>query len=260
MNIIFYEILNINFVAVLIAALGGILPAVFWLLFFLREDAHPEPRRLIFKSFLYGMAAVPFAITFQFIVSRTLVGDENIISIFFSNLPLAILIIFLWAGAEEYFKYKAAYESGIKTRDNDEPVDVMIYTITAALGFAALENTLYILWPIIDGNSTAAFIQGNLRFIGATMLHVATSAIIGIFASLSFYKSKTIKKEYVFVGFIISVILHTIFNSFIIKAREIEEFTLISFGIVWLSIIFIILFFEKAKQIYINRKINSLNK
>ena len=236
---------------ILIATLGGILPALAWLSFWLREDAHPEPRRLIFRSFLFGMAAVPFAIVFQFIINEILLGEKSVTHMFFTNFIVAILAIVLWAACEEYVKYKAAYYGGIKTKDNDEPVDVMIYMITAALGFAALENTLFIFQPLLLGDSTTAFMTGNMRFIGATMVHVASSAIIGIFASFSFYKSNSIKKKYLIIGFIIAVALHTLFNSFIIKA---ETFTLTGFGIVWLTIILIIMFFEKVKTIYIKRK------
>jgi RsiW-degrading membrane proteinase PrsW (M82 family) len=239
------------FNTVLLALLGGILPALAWLSFWLREDVHPEPKKLIFKSFLYGMAAVPFALVFQFIINFILIQGKNIEYVFFTNFPIAILAIVLWAGSEEYFKYKAAQNSALKTPENDEPVDPMIYMITAALGFAALENTLFIFWPLLAGDSTTAFMTGNMRFIGSTMLHVATSAIIGIFASFSFYKNKELKKKNIILGFIVAVSLHTLFNSFIIRS---EEFTVFGFATVWLTIILIILFFEKVKKIYITRQ------
>jgi len=236
---------------VLLAILGGVLPALAWLSFWLREDVHPEPKNIIFKSFIYGMFAVPFALAFQFLINTFLIQGENIESVFFNNFPLAIFTIILWASSEEYFKYKAAQKSALTSRENNEPVDPMIYMITSALGFAALENTLFIFWPLLAGESTTAFMTGNMRFIGATMLHVATSAIIGIFVSFSFYKSQEIKKKHLILGFITAVSLHTLFNSFIIKA---EQFTIVGFATVWLTIILIILFFEKVKKIYITKQ------
>jgi len=239
------------FNTVLLAVLGGILPALAWLSFWLREDTHPEPTKLIFKSFFYGMCAVPFALVFQFLINYFVLQEKGIEYTFFTNYPLALLVIVLWAASEEYFKYKAAYLSGLKTRHNDEPIDPMIYMITAALGFAALENTLFIFWPLLAGESTTAFMTGNMRFIGSTMLHVATSAIIGLFVSFTFYKSKQIKRSHLLMGFATAISLHTLFNSFIIRA---EEFTIVGFASVWLTIILIILFFEKVKRIYINRQ------
>ena len=43
----------------LIAIVGGILPALIWLFFWLMEDrCEPEPKRYIFLCFLGGMLAV----------------------------------------------------------------------------------------------------------------------------------------------------------------------------------------------------------
>jgi RsiW-degrading membrane proteinase PrsW (M82 family) len=127
---------------VLLAILGGVLPALAWLSFWLREDAHPEPKKLIWRSFLFGMCAVPFALVIQFVISLLLTKDQGIQTLFYTNYPLALLAIVLWAASEEYFKYKAAYFGGLKTKDNDEPIDPMIYMIAAALGFATHAGTV----------------------------------------------------------------------------------------------------------------------
>jgi RsiW-degrading membrane proteinase PrsW (M82 family) len=243
---------------ILFAILGGILPAFFWLFFWLREDNHPEPKILIWKAFLYGMLAVPFALSAQYAINLIFINTNSIQITFQQNIFLGIFVVMLWALAEEFFKYKAAYNSGIKNRANDEPVDAMIYMITAALGFSALENTLFLFNVISDGQATVALITGSFRFIGATLLHVASSAIIGYFISISFYKNKTIKKHAVIWGFIIATGLHAFFNSIIIISEKFfaGKFTIISFGIVWITIIAIILLFEKVKNIYIRKNIN----
>ena len=43
---------------------------------------------------------------------------------------------------EEYVKYFMVKVGGFRNRELDEPCDIMIYMIIAALGFAALENIL----------------------------------------------------------------------------------------------------------------------
>ncbi len=48
-------------------ALGGlftigvaVIPAIIWLVFFLREDLHPEPRRLLVVTFCFGaLVSIP---------------------------------------------------------------------------------------------------------------------------------------------------------------------------------------------------------
>ncbi|MEN9922008.1 MAG: hypothetical protein RL097_284, partial [Candidatus Parcubacteria bacterium] len=49
-----------------IAFLAGLIPALFWVWFWLREDSRkPEPYFLIAISFIAGMAVVPIALPLQ---------------------------------------------------------------------------------------------------------------------------------------------------------------------------------------------------
>ena len=64
--------------------------------------------------------------------------------------------------------------------------------ITAALGFASLENTLFIIKTFSDGGILSGVDIGNMRFIGATLLHTASSAIVGAFMAFSLRKNKRI--------------------------------------------------------------------
>jgi RsiW-degrading membrane proteinase PrsW (M82 family) len=227
------------------AITGGILPALIWLYYWLQEDKeHPEPNRLIIKTFIFGMLSAIAAIVIQKTTNRLVLQGVSVQLAFYSNYIPAMIALVIGATSEEVVKYLGAYFGGLKNKENNEPIDPIIYLITAALGFAALENTLYLINPIFSGDTTAALITGNLRFIGATLLHIAASAVIGIFISLSYYKNDYIKSRYLLTGFILSAALHSIFNSFIIRAGT---FTLVGFATVWISIVLLILMFEKVK-------------
>jgi RsiW-degrading membrane proteinase PrsW (M82 family) len=215
------------------ALLGGIIPAIFWLEFWLREDAHQEPRHVILGSFLLGMATVVIAIPL-----------EHIATLFFPDYGNSTL--FLWAAIEEIVKYGAAYLIAIRTRFNDEPIDATIYLITAALGFAALENILFLVGPLADGNIAKGIVTINLRFIGATLLHVICSGIVGVFLGLSFYKSKITRRFLAVAGLAVAIVLHTLFNSFIIKS---EHNILVIFSGVWVGLVVVILILEHIKKI-----------
>lgn len=236
----------------LISLLIGFIPALIWLFYWLQEDKkHPEPGFRIFSTFIYGMLAVPFVLPFQILINTYLLQNQAIEIVFQSRYFVALSTLIIWAAFEELFKYIAAYRAGISKRDNDEPIDPVIYMITAALGFSALENTLFVFKTIMDINTLTpisdGIITGNFRFIGATLLHVASSAVIGMFMAFSYYKKEIIKFEYLVAGFILSVALHTMFNSFIIRA---ENFTLIGFIAVWMTVVAIIILLEKIKKIY----------
>ncbi len=215
--------------------LAGVLPAFLWLAFWLKEDAlHPEPKKMIFLTFVFGMAFVPFAAALQ----HLFISSENGVVI------LSFFAIFWISLTEEVLKYAAAFFSSLRTKHFDEPIDGPIYLITAALGFSAMENILYIAQQI-DFLQDAILI-GILRFIGSTLLHVLASALIGIAIAFSFYKSRTLKSLYILVGIVGAVALHSVFNFLIIQDSGI--FTLLAFVGVWIFVIILIVLFEEIKN------------
>ena len=153
----------------------------------------------------------------------------------------------LWAGAEEIIKYLAVLIVLYRTKYIDEPIEWPIYMITVALGFAALENTLFLIAPLANGEIAKSLLTGNLRFIGATLLHIAASSIIGAFAAFLFYKSKKIKDAAIFIGLIVAVILHATFN--LIINTEKDNALMIAFAVAWATIIVVLAVFEKVKRL-----------
>lgn len=237
-------------ITILFAVVGGFLPAIIWLFFWLKEDSkHPEPKKLILKTFFYGMLGVPLAFLFQTIFNFLFLKNDYETTLTSSGF-FAFLIVFVWAGIEEYLKYVSARNGGLRAKDNDEPIDFPIYMITAALGFAALENVLFLLSPLLEGDFGLAFLTGNLRFIGATLVHVASSAVIGILGALSYFFKNRLKKAYIISGFFLATILHGVFNLFIIRESEIAY---IGFITIWILIVLLIILFEKIKHIHLNK-------
>lgn len=222
------------------ALVGGIFPAILWLMFWLREDKkNPEPRRLILLAFFAGMLSVIFVLPFEMWAARYF--KESI-----------VLTFLIWAFFEETFKYIACRISVLKRREDDEPIDPMIYLITTALGFSALENAFFLFQPLLTNDIIGSIITANLRFIGASLLHVVTSATIGIFISLSFYKNRHQRKVFFLWGLFLAVILHASFNLFIMNNEGTGIFAVFFF--VWIAIVGILALFEKVKRI---RNINT---
>lgn len=219
--------------AIVIAFFGGLLPALFWLWFWLREDkARPEPKALIASAFLAGMIVVwPVLLLQQYGLER------------FSGKDL----IFVWVVIEEVLKYTAALIVVLWNRAVDEPIDVIIYMITIALGFSALENALFIFNPLVNGNILESILTGHFRFLGATLLHVLASGTLGAAMALAFYKGRTTRIIYATIGLILAIVLHALFNFSIMDATG--ETILVVFLCVWAGIIALFLIFEKVKMI-----------
>jgi RsiW-degrading membrane proteinase PrsW (M82 family) len=217
------------------ALLAGILPAFLWLLFWLREDwRHPEPNRLILRTFLLGMLSVALTIPLQQWVADALAG------------ALMIQIV-LWALVEEVFKFLAAYFGGIHSVADNEPIDPLVYMLTAALGFVAVENALFILSPMLENNAAQSLVTGNMRFIGASLLHVVSSGIVGAFLSYSFYEGKRKKWRAALQGLLWATLFHASFNLLILYKSQAGLTA--SFLAVWVGVVFLLWTFERVKAL-----------
>jgi RsiW-degrading membrane proteinase PrsW (M82 family) len=216
----------------------GLLPGFAWLFFYLEEDRHPEPKKLIAKTFIFGIGFAFIALWVEILLISALksagIGK------------LAIFSLFVFALIEEFVKFAAAYLSIHKNPAFDEPTDAMIYMVTAALGFATVENLGAIGSISLSANHTAilsnVFANISLRFVGATLLHSLTSAILGYCWAMGIRNFG--KKWYIVLGLAAATILHTLFNYLIINLGN------VIYALVFLVIIafFVLNDFEKLKR------------
>lgn len=218
----------------------GFLPAALWLWFWLKEDPHPEPRRVLAATFLAGIIVVPAALflektAYYFLIKWKLADFGS----------FGFLLFIIWASIEEYLKYFAAKIAALRRPSFDEPVDAPIYLITAALGFAALENIFFLFKTFLTAPELA-LITGEMRFMGATLLHIVTSAIVGMSVAFSFFHPEK-RSRNVFGGLMLAILLHALFNLFIIKSGENGILNVFTF--VWLGAVVLLFFFEKVKKI-----------
>jgi RsiW-degrading membrane proteinase PrsW (M82 family) len=214
-----------------LAFLTGLIPMLFWLWFWLREDRKkPEPIILIIATFLAGMMVVPAALPLQKLAINLYDGNN---------------LILIWVIIEEVLKYAAALLVILWNKAVDEPIDYIIYMITIALGFAALENTLFVLNPLTTSDYITVAVTGSFRFLGATLLHVLASATIGVFLAYGFYRSIGMKLFLSTIGLFLAILLHALFNFFIMDASG--GGILLIFLFVWMGIVALFLLFEKVK-------------
>lgn len=198
----------------------GFLPGLIWLIFYLRKDAHPEPNRLVLKIFFFGIIAAFLAIFlergFHFLIS--FLKNQKTLS--------SILAIFLGGALiEEYSKYLAVRIGVYKNSELDESVDILLYMIISALGFASLENILVLssFHPFLTIGKALETMAW--RFVSATFLHALCSGLVGYFLALSFLYSKK-RRWLVLAGLIIATALHGLYNFSIMRIEGLEKFIL----------------------------------
>ncbi|MDR3547620.1 MAG: PrsW family glutamic-type intramembrane protease [Candidatus Pacebacteria bacterium] len=242
--------MDISMSAIGYAVLGGVAPALVWLFFLLREDARcPEPRTLIFLAFLGGMITVPLVLPLESLSYNYALAHFTECVADSTCLP----IIVMWATIEEAMKYTVAAALILWRKDVDEPMDIVIYMITVALGFAALENTLFLLSRFADGQvfgAAGALALDNLRFIGSTLLHVVASSAVGFALAFSYRQVTTvggyaIRASAAAFGLILAIALHTLFNFLIINQNGSD--TIAAFFVVWTGAVVFFALFEVLK-------------
>ena len=218
----------------------GLLPSFAWLFFFLKEDVHPEPKKMIAKVFIWGALSTLLVIIIQLFL-------QNILQ-FLQIKNYGLISFFSFGIIEEIFKFLAAYLIIRKSPFFDEPIDAMIYMITAALGFAAIENV-----AVMSNISilSEAFGVITLRFVGATLLHALSSGLLGYYwaRGIILNRSGEINKKtiwiFIFKGIVFATLLHMVFNYLILVSKEI-----IIYPTIFLIIAALLIFwdFERLKD------------
>lgn len=212
----------------------GVIPTLLWLFFWLREDRfQPEPRGLLILTFMAGALSVFIVLPLeQLVKSFEIIGTERIL---------------IFAAAEELVKFGVVFLIDFNSSYLDEPIDYAIYLITGSLGFATAENVLFLLEPSLQQDISFIVETGTLRFLGASILHSILAAMLGLIIGFVFYKRRKTKFMFTVLGLGIVIILHTLFNYFIIKYVEINGF--LTLGMLWLVTLFIIAMFERVRRI-----------
>ncbi len=246
--------------SIVYAFLAALLPSMVWLYFWTREDIkNPEPKIMIAIAFIGGIVAVFISLFLEKMVFN--IDPKVIFSNAFLNpildllkfiashknieLDKAALIIISAPVIEELSKFIFAYTLVLRSKADDEPIDPMIYMIITALGFSAIENMLFLIDPIVKNNLIFGIQTGNMRFIGATLLHTISSATIGIVMGLDFFDKKLHKILMAILAIILAIVIHSVFNYFMLgNIRS----TFIALEFIWVAVIIVLLAFEKIKK------------
>jgi len=164
---------------------------------------------------------------------------------YYNIYSFASLSLLIFSVVEEVLKFLVVWFFISGSRFFDEPVDYMIYMVTAALGFAALENIGAVLNQWNEFSSLSSIWNTvTLRFIGATLLHSLSSAVLGYYWAYFFYSSRFgqgTSRGYsilgVFIGLLAATLLHAFFNYLIINSDAVIIPTafLLFFGIIILN-------------------------
>lgn len=182
---------------VIIAVIPGIALSVG---LYLTDRYDREPVRLLIKLFVFGMvAAIP-----TIIVEHFLSGIN-----FFGGLLSAAWTAFVVAGlTEEYFKRLVVMKFAYSHSAFNEKLDGIIYCTFSALGFATIENIMY----VVTGYDADPYI-GLYRGLLSVPAHMLFAVTMGYYLSLAkFSPDQNTRSRYLTKSLVVPILLHGTFN------------------------------------------------
>ena len=208
----------------------ALLPVVLLLSYIYKKDVDKEPRALLTKLFIFGgLSVIPVAI--MEIAIGNACPTNNLPT--FTGTFLAVFVVI--ALVEEIGKWLFLYICTYRRREYNHAYDGIVYAVFVSLGFAAVENVLYV---VQSGVATGLF-----RAVTAVPGHAVDAVFMGYFYSKS--KQELVNKNnskslmYLLLSVLVPAITHTIYDTIIIHYTSV------------LDIIYILYFFAFVIASYI---------
>ncbi|MHC4329963.1 MAG: PrsW family intramembrane metalloprotease [Planctomycetota bacterium] len=152
---------------IVLTILSAVIPSLLLLRYFYKRDLNPEPRGVLIKTFLLGILIVVPVI----IVAWPLwLLNSRLDHPMLAGLYTALLCA---AVPEEFFKFLVITRYSARNPAFDEPMDGVVYGATASLGFATLENILYVV--------RGGWMVAAARALTAVPCHACLGAILGYY-------------------------------------------------------------------------------
>lgn len=185
----------------LIAALLPIVILVFYI--YHKDKKSPEPTRQLVKAFLFGILSVP--VSFCMSIPLGLIGVYP--SEATSILGSISTAFFGAAIPEEIAKFFMLWLLLRKNPYFDEKMDGIVYAVCVSLGFAALENVMYLF-----SNAETYLSVGVVRAIFAVPGHFCFGVLMGYYYSLVKFYPKAPKKNKVLI-LVAPIVVHGLYDS-----------------------------------------------
>lgn len=193
----------------IILLLLAILPGVLTMLYIYWRDRYDrEPLFYLSICFLFGVVSTYPAIKMEEFGIRDL-GIINDKHNAFMTFTFSFVVI---AFSEEFVKFIFLRYYIYKKSHFDEPMDGIVYSVMISMGFATLENILYVVIRPQDIN--LAFQTGLVRMFTAVPAHAIFAIVMGYYVGASKFIDKK-SNRYLFYGLAGAIFLHGLYDFFV---------------------------------------------
>ncbi|AZB43361.1 PrsW family intramembrane metalloprotease [Bacillus sp. FJAT-42376] len=169
--------------------------------FYLKDQFETEPIYMVIRAFIFGMILVFPLMFIQYIMDVEKVWPNEFLHIFFA-----------YGFLEEFFKWFIFLVAIYPHVHFDEHYDGIVYGSSISLGFATLENILFL------------FANGLEFAMGRAVFPVSSHALFGVIMGYYLGKSKFTqnpqdKKKWLILSLALPVILHGLYD-YILSAYQ----------------------------------------
>lgn len=184
----------------------ALLPAIALVVWIYRQDkVEKEPGGLLWKIFLFGVLSVIPAMILEIIL-------DEVFLVFMDADTLCYVILDNFIGValiEELCKMQAAKWAAWKHPAFNYKFDAIVYCVTSALGFAAIENVLYCL----EGDIGTAVTRALLSVPSHAIDGVIMGYFFGVAKEAELAGTKKRRKRYLKLSVFMPMIEHGIYDS-----------------------------------------------
>jgi RsiW-degrading membrane proteinase PrsW (M82 family) len=183
----------------------AILPGIAISIYIYYRDIHEkEPHRFLISCFVFGMlSTIPAIYLEEAGVDAGITESPNI----WMTMAFAFIVV---AGSEELVKFLFLRFYIYPHDEFDEPLDGIVYTVMIGMGFATLENILYVS---SFGTPTAV-----VRMFTAVPAHAAFAVIMGYYVGKAkLEKDNNKERLYLFYGLLGAILLHGTYDFFLFQ-------------------------------------------
>ncbi len=171
--------------------------AIIWYILFL-DSLNREPVKMLVLTFIFGLLSVIPAVLLEMFGGAVL-GNVNTV------VKAAIQAFIIVGFSEEFAKYFFLRAFVYKRKEFDEPYDGIVYAVMISMGFAALENVMYVM----QGGLNVAI----LRMFTAVPAHATFAILMGYWVG----RAKMENKPYLnWVGLFSAVLFHGLYDFFLL--------------------------------------------
>lgn len=229
--------------------LSALAPVAVLLWYIYRKDRmQPEPTKWLLKAFCFGIMSVPLSLAFS-IPTQKLLGaaiDASTYPSFLNSLTDAFLLA---AIPEEVAKLIMLWLLLRKNPYFDEQFDGIVYAVCIGMGFAGLENIMYLIRGLEDGSWIGT---GIVRTLFSVPAHFLFAILMGYYYSIYHFAIGRSIKAMVMI-LIAPILAHGIYDSLLFSVQIDENLSAIC------MIVFLI-FFNRLKKRGKERIGNLINK